>query len=82
MKKNNYINWTKEELVKEVEALKKKKTYGLVWEEDKTKELFDYYINWDGEGTKETFGEEEGKFPVLKEVKNKSIDNKIGRAHV
>ena len=76
MAKPNYSNWDKKDLIKEVEALKKKKTYGLVWEEDKTKELFDYYINWDGEGTKETFGEEEGKFPVLKEVKNKSIDNK------
>ena len=76
MKKQNFDNWSKEELIKEVKALKKKKTYGLVWEEDKTKEIFDYYINWDGEGTKETFGEEEGKFPVLKEVKNKSIDNK------
>ncbi len=75
MAKPNYSNWDKKELIKEVEALKKKKTYGLVWEEDKTKELFDYYINWDGEGTKETFGEEEGKFPVLKEVKSKSIDN-------
>ncbi len=75
-KKNNYDNWTKEDLVKEVETLKKRKTYGLVWEEDKIKEVFDYYINWDGEGTKEKFGEEEGKFPVLKEVKNKSIDNK------
>ena len=74
-KKNVYDNWSKEELVKEVEALKKKKTYGLVWEEDKIKEVFDYYINWDGAGTKETFGEEEGKFPVLKEVKEKSIDN-------
>ena len=75
MAKTNYSNWNKEDLIKEVELLKKRKTYGLVWEEDKTKEVFDYYINWDGEGTKENFGEEEGKFPVLKEVKNKSIDN-------
>jgi len=74
-KKSSYDNWNKEDLIKEVEALKKRKTYGLVWEEDKTKEVFDYYINWDGEGTKESFGEEEGKFPVLKEVKSKSIDN-------
>jgi len=75
-KKNTYENWNKEDLIKEVESLKKKKTYGLVWEEDKIKEVFDYYINWDGEGTKEKFGDEEGKFPVLQEVKNKSIDNK------
>lgn len=75
MTKNNYDNWTKEELIKEVKALKKQKTYGLVWEEDKTKEDFDYYINWEGEKTKESFGEEDNKFPVLKEVENKSIDN-------
>ena len=75
VKKSNYDNWNKEDLIREVEALKKKKTYGLVWEEDKVKEVFDYYINWDGAGTKETFGEEEGKFPVLKEVVRKSIDN-------
>lgn len=75
MTKPNYSNWDKKDLIKEVEALRKRKTYGLVWEEDKTKEVFDYYINWDGEGTKESFGEEEGKFPVLQEVKSKSIDN-------
>jgi adenine-specific DNA-methyltransferase len=74
MGKNNYEDWTREELIKEVKSLKKQKTYGLVWEEDKTKEDFDYYINWDGKDTKETFGEE-GKFPVLQEVKTKSIDN-------
>jgi adenine-specific DNA-methyltransferase len=75
VKKPNYTNWNKEDLIKEVEALKKQKTFGLVWERDKTKEVFDYYLNWDGEGTKESFGEEEGKFPVLKEIKSKSIDN-------
>jgi len=50
--KKYYDTWTKEELVKEVKALKKQKTYGLVWEEDKTKEEFDYYINWEGEKNK------------------------------
>jgi len=29
---------SKKDLIKEVEALRKRKTYGLVWEEDKTKE--------------------------------------------
>ena len=75
MAKPNYTNWNKEDLIKEVEALKKQKTFGLVWERDKTKEVFDYYLNWDGTQNKETFGEEEGKFPVLQEVKTKSIDN-------
>ncbi len=74
-KKNKWDNWTEKDYQKEIEILRKKKTYGLVWEEDKTKEVFDYYINWDGEQTKESFGEEDNKFPVLKEVKSKSIDN-------
>jgi adenine-specific DNA-methyltransferase len=74
-KKINYEDWNKEELIKEVQSLKKQKTYGLVWERDRTKEVFDYYLNWDGSQTKETFGAEEGKFPVLKEVAGKSIDN-------
>ncbi len=75
-KKNKWKNWTEKDYQKEINSLRKKKTYGLVWEEDKTKEAFDYYINWEGEQTKETFGEEDNKFPVLKEVKNKAIDNK------
>jgi adenine-specific DNA-methyltransferase len=75
-KKNKWENWTEKDYQKEIDSLRKKKTYGLVWEEDKTKEAFDYYINWEGEQTKETFGEEDNKFPVLKEVKNKAIDNK------
>ena len=74
-KRNKWDNWTEKDYQKEIDTLRKKKTYGLVWEEDKTKEIFDYYINWDGEQTKESFGEEDNKFPVLKEVKDKSIDN-------
>jgi len=68
MGKKDYSNYTKEELIKEVESLKKQKTYGLVWEEDKTKENFDYYINWDGIKNKELFKETEHKFPVIKEI--------------
>ncbi|MCX6771369.1 MAG: site-specific DNA-methyltransferase [Candidatus Micrarchaeota archaeon] len=72
-KKRDYSTWSKEELVREVEALKKQKTYGLVWEEDKTKEVFDYYMNWDGIKNKENFDKTQHKFPVLKEVKTKDI---------
>lgn len=75
MAKRNYNDWTKEDLVKEIEALKKQKTYGLVWEQEKTKEIFDYYINWDGIRTKEIFKDSENKFPVLKEIKSKTIIN-------
>ena len=72
-RKKSYTDWSKEELIAEVEALKKQKTYGLVWERDKTKEVFDYYLNWDGIKNKEHFKEAEGKFPVLKEVKSKDV---------
>lgn len=82
VKKKNFNDWTKEELIKEVQILTKKKSYGIVWEKDETKELFDYYINWDGEETKEKFGDEEGKFPVLKEIKNRSIDNKDSKYNI
>ena len=57
MSKNNYQTWTKEELVAEIERLKKRKKYGLVWE-DKSEDVV--------EMCKE-------KLPVVKEVKNKEI---------
>jgi len=59
MAKRNYDNWSKEELVREVEKLEKKlkKTYGLVWE-DKQEEVANL--------CKE-------KLPVLVEDKSKEI---------
>jgi adenine-specific DNA-methyltransferase len=72
-KNTNYDDWSKEELLKEIEALKKQKTYGLIWEREKTKEKFDYYINWEGKKTEELFKGTEDKFPVLKEIKGKEI---------
>lgn len=71
--KRNYNEWTKEELVKELEVVTKLKTYGLNWEREKTKEIFDYYINWEGEKTKEIFKGTEDKFPIIKELKEKTI---------
>lgn len=74
MSKKNYSEWSKEELIREVLVLKKQKTYGLVWEREKTKEEFDLFINWEGEKTKEEFSpESKDKFPVLAEVKDKEI---------
>jgi adenine-specific DNA-methyltransferase len=72
VKKRNYDEWSKKELIKEIDALRKQKTYGLVWEKDKTIEKFDYFINWAGDKTKEVF-KEANMFPVLKEVKSKDI---------
>jgi adenine-specific DNA-methyltransferase len=74
--KRNYTEWSKEELIREILALKKQKTYGLVWEREKTKEDFDLFINWEGEKTKEEFSpESKDKFPVLAEVKDKEINS-------
>ena len=57
MKNNDYQSWSKKELIKEIERLKKRKKYGLVWEE-KPEEVV--------EMCKE-------KLPVVKEVKSKEI---------
>ncbi|MDP2666912.1 MAG: site-specific DNA-methyltransferase [Candidatus Diapherotrites archaeon] len=72
-KNGDYNGWTREDLVKEIEALRKQKTYGLVWEQDKIKEKFDYYINWDGIKTKETFTDANHKFPVLKSILSNDV---------
>lgn len=59
MGKNNYQDWTKEDLILEIKRLKKRKKYGLVWDEEKTKERFE--------------ADAEGKLPVLVEDKKKEI---------
>lgn len=68
-KKNKYADWSKEELIKRITALEKRKKYGLVWDEEKTKEKFE--------------SDAEGKFPVLKEIKSKEIiTNKTQPTHI
>jgi adenine-specific DNA-methyltransferase len=57
MENKDYQNWPKTELIKEIKRLKKRKKYGLVWE-DKPEEVV--------EMCKE-------KLPIVKEVKNKEI---------
>jgi len=57
MNKNNYQNWDREELIAEIERLKKRKKYGLVWEE-KPEEVVEMCKN---------------KLPVVKEIKSKEI---------
>jgi hypothetical protein len=58
-KKNKYADWTKEELIKQIAALEKRKKYGLVWDEERTKEKFE--------------ADAKNKLPVLKEIKSKEI---------
>jgi adenine-specific DNA-methyltransferase len=59
MAKNNYENYTHAQLVAEIKKLDKRRTYGLVWEEEKTKEKFEK--------------ESEGKLPIFTEDKKKEI---------
>ena len=59
MGKNNYQDWTKEDLIQEIKRLKKRKKYGLVWDVEKTKEKFE--------------SDAEGKLPVLVEDRKKEI---------
>lgn len=72
MVKNNdkYKNHSREELIDELETLKKKK-YGLVWDKKNSQEMLDAFVNW--ENVPENFTPRQ--FPVLKEVKNKEIEN-------
>lgn len=73
-KKNNYDNWSKEELIKEIEKIKST-TYGLVFHRDLPEEKIDILVNPDARTPNEMFPNEmAGKpFPVLKEVKSKEI---------
>jgi adenine-specific DNA-methyltransferase len=57
MANKDYSNWTKEQLVEEVARLRKRKRYGLVWEE-KPEDVVEQCKT---------------ELPVLKEVKNKAI---------
>ena len=59
MEKKEYKDYTREQLIVELHKLNKKKRYGLVWEEERTKEKFE--------------AESLGKLPVLVEDKKKEI---------
>ena len=69
MENNKYKNYSREELIEELETLKKKK-YGLVWDKKNSQEAIDAFVNW--ENVPENFTPKQ--FPVLKEVKNKEIE--------
>jgi len=57
--KNKYKDLSKEELVGKIEKLESRKKYGLVWDEEKTKEKFEE--------------DSENALPILKEIKKKEI---------
>ena len=60
-KNTDYSDWSKSDLIKEVKKLCVHKKYGLVWDEEKTKEIFER--------------ETEGKLPVLNEIVRKTIED-------
>lgn len=59
MAKSKYESYTHAQLVEEIKKLSKRKKYGLVWEEEKTREKFE--------------AEAEGNLPVLVEDKKREI---------
>lgn len=61
MAKSKYEEYTHAQLLQEVKKLTKRKKYGLVWEEEKTKEQFEK--------------ESDGKLPVLVEDRKREIQN-------
>lgn len=63
IKYNKYDNYTKNELIEELETLKEKK-YGLVWDKKNSQEYLDAFVNW--ENVPENFAPKQ--FPVLQEV--------------
>ncbi|OGY41188.1 MAG: hypothetical protein A2Y82_01955 [Candidatus Buchananbacteria bacterium RBG_13_36_9] len=69
LNKSKYEKYTREELIDELETLKKKK-YGLVWDKKNSQEMLDAFVNW--ENVPENFVPKQ--FPVLKKVKNKEIE--------
>ena len=66
---DKYKNHSREELIDELETLKKKK-YGLIWDKKNSQEMLDAFVNW--ENVPENFTPKQ--FPILKEVKNKEIE--------
>ena len=64
-----YNDYSREELINELESLKKKK-YGLVWDKKNSQENLDVFVNW--ENIPEKLAPKQ--FPVLKEIKNMEIE--------
>lgn len=56
---NGYEGWSKDALIMEIEKLERRKKYGLIWDEEKTKEVFEE--------------ESKHKLPILKTVSEKWI---------
>lgn len=65
LRKIDYNEWSKPELIREVKKLEKRKKYGIVWDEERTKEIFEEEI--------------QHKLPVLTEIKSNEIITSTSR---
>ena len=57
----DYSNWSKADLIREVKKLNKRKKYGLIWDKERVKEVFEEEV--------------QKKLPILKEVVKNGIKN-------
>jgi adenine-specific DNA-methyltransferase len=64
-KKTDYSSWTKEELIERVHLLEKRKKYGLVWDEERTREVFELQAY--------------NSLPVLEEVVERAVATDPGQ---
>ncbi len=60
-KKIDYSSWSQVELIKEIKKLEKRKKYGLIWDEERTKEVFEEEV--------------QKKLPILKDVTKNGIED-------
>ena len=61
-RKIDYSDWSKPNLINEIKKFEKRKKYGLVWDEERTKEIFEEEV--------------QKKLPVLKDVTKNEIKDK------
>ena len=61
-RKTDYYDWSKSDLIKEIKKLEKRKKHGLIWDEERTKEIFEEEL--------------QKKLPVLKDVTKNEIKDK------
>ena len=61
-RKIDYTSWSQTELIREIKKLEKRKKYGIIWDEERTKEVFEEEV--------------QKKLPVLKDVTKNGIEDK------
>ena len=55
----NYSDWSKSDLIQEIKKINKRKKYGLIWDEERVKEVFEEEV--------------QRKLPILKEVMENGV---------